>query len=117
MTEPRLVKCRKLGKELPGLDRPPYKNELGKRLYEDVSKEAWAMWLKDSVKFINTYRVDLTSAEGQKFMFDQCEVYFGLKEGKLADTAFVDAGGTLSGTSTDTSTDERADEAKESEKR
>ena len=93
MTEPRLVKCRKLGKELPGLTRPPYKNELGKRLYEEVSKDAWAMWLKDSVKFINTYRVDLTSAEGQKFMFDQCEVYLGFKEGKLADTAFVPAQG------------------------
>ncbi|GAC1540876.1 MAG: oxidative damage protection protein [Polyangiales bacterium] len=96
MTEPRLVKCRKLGKELPGLSRPPYKNELGKRLYEEVSKEAWDMWLKDSVKFINTYRVDLTSAEGQKFMFDQCEVYFGMKEGKLADTAFVPAEGVAS---------------------
>jgi len=93
MTEPRLVKCRKLGKELPGLTRQPYKNELGKRLYEEVSKEAWDMWLKDSVKFINTYRVDLTTTEGQKFMFDQCEVYFGMKEGKLADTAYVPAEG------------------------
>jgi len=91
MTEPRLVKCRKLGKELPGLSKPPYKNELGKRLYEEVSKEAWDMWIKDSVKFINTYRVDLTSPEGQKFMFDQCELYFGMKEGKMADTAFVPA--------------------------
>ena len=93
MTETRMVKCRKLGKELPGLSRPPYKNELGKRLYEEVSKEAWDMWLKDSVKFINTYKVDLTAPEGQKFMFDQCEVYFGMKEGKLADTAFVPAEG------------------------
>ncbi len=93
MTEPRMVKCRKLGKELPGLSRQPYKNELGKRLYEEVSQEAWNMWLKDSVKFINTYRVDLTSAEGQKFMFEQCEVYFGLKEGQLAETAFVPAEG------------------------
>jgi len=93
MTESRMVKCRKLGKELPGLTRQPYKNDLGKRIYEEVSQEAWNMWLKDSVKFINTYRVDLTSAEGQKFMFDQCEVYFGLKEGKLADTAFVPAEG------------------------
>ena len=49
------------------------------------------MWIKDSVKFINTYRVDLTSPEGQKFMFDQAEVYFGFKDGKLADTAFVPA--------------------------
>lgn len=92
MTE-RLVKCRKLGKELPGLSKPPYKNELGKRIYEEVSKEAWDMWIKDSVKFINTYRVDLTSAQGQKFMFDQCEIYFGMKEGKMADTAFVPAEG------------------------
>jgi len=89
MTEPRLVKCIKLGKELPGLPRPPYKNELGKRIYEEVSKEAWDAWIKDSVKFINTYRVDLTTTAGQKFMFDQCEIYFGMKEGAAAETAFV----------------------------
>ena len=89
MSETRLVKCRKLGKELPGLSKPPYRNELGQRIYDEVSKEAWDMWIRDSVKYINTYRVDLTSAEGQKFMFDQAEVYFGFKEGKLADTAFV----------------------------
>ena len=85
----RIVHCKKLDKDLPGLERPPYKNELGKRIFEEVSKEAWDMWLKDSVKYINTYRVDLASAEGQKFMFDQAEVYFGFKDGKLADTAFV----------------------------
>lgn len=89
MSEQRLVMCKKLGKELPGLSRPPYKNELGKRIYDEISKEAWDAWIKDSVKYINTYRVDLTSAEGQKFMFEQCEIYFGYKEGKAADTAFV----------------------------
>ena len=97
MSEQRIVHCKKLGKDLPGLPKPPYKNELGKRIYEEVSQEAWAMWVKDSVKFINTYRVDLTTAQGQKFMFDQAEVYFGFKDGKMADTAFVpgsdDAGG------------------------
>src|SRR5690606_17148182 len=92
MSETRLVKCKKLGKELPGLPKPPYKNELGKRIYDEVSKEAWDMWIRDSVKYINTYRVDLTSPEGQKFMFDQAEVYFGFKDGKLADTAYVPAG-------------------------
>ena len=91
MSEQRLVMCKKLGKELPGLSRPPYKNELGQRIYDEISKEAWDAWLKDSVKFINTYRVDLTSAEGQKFMFEQCEIYFGYKDGKAADTAFVPA--------------------------
>ena len=85
----RIVHCKKLDKDLPGLDRPPYKNDLGKQIYESVSKEAWGMWLKDSVKYINTYRLDLASPEGQKFMLKQAAVYFGFEEGELADTAFV----------------------------
>ena len=89
MSEERIVHCKKLGKDLPGLKRPPYKNELGKRIFEEISKEAWDMWVRDSVKYINTYRVDLTSPEGQKFMFDQCAIYFGFAEGDLAETAFV----------------------------
>jgi Fe-S cluster biosynthesis and repair protein YggX len=88
----RIVHCRLLQKDLPGLDRPPYKNELGKKLYDEVSKEAWAQWLKDSVKYINTYRVDLASQEGQKFMLEQCAKYFGYEDGGLAPTAFVPKG-------------------------
>ena len=90
----RIVHCKKLDKDLPGLERPPYKNELGKRIFEEVSKEAWDMWLKDSVKYINTYRVDLASPEGQKFMLKQCAVYFGFEKGDLAETAFVPKEGT-----------------------
>jgi len=89
----RIVHCKKLGKDLPGLARPPYKNELGQRVFNEVSKEAWDMWLKDSVKFINTYRLDLASPEGQKFMFKQCGIYFGFEDGELAQTAFVPAAG------------------------
>ena len=89
MTETRLVKCRKLGLELPGLARPPYRNELGKRIYEEISKQAWDQWVKESVRYVNTYRVDLTTPEGQKFMFDQAEVYFGFKDGALANTAYT----------------------------
>lgn len=91
MSEQRIVHCKKLGKDLPGLAKPPYKNDLGKRIFEEVSKEAWDMWIKDSVKFINTYRVDLTSADGQKFMFKQCAIYFGFEDGEMAQTAFVPA--------------------------
>jgi Fe-S cluster biosynthesis and repair protein YggX len=92
MSEERIVHCHKLGKDLPGLARPPYKNDLGKRIYEEISKEAWDGWVKDSVKYINTYRIDLSSPEGQKFMFKQAAVYFGFEEGDLAPTAFVPAG-------------------------
>ncbi len=91
MSEPRIVHCRKLGKDLPGLTRQPYKNDLGKRIFEEISKEAWDGWVKDSVKFVNTYRVDLTSPEGQKFMMKQCAIYFGFEDGALAETAFVPA--------------------------
>ena len=88
----RMVQCRKLGKELPGLSRAPYRNDLGKRIFEEVSKEAWDMWLRDSVKYINTYKVDLASPEGQKFMFKQCSIYFGFEDGEMVQTAFVPAG-------------------------
>jgi Fe-S cluster biosynthesis and repair protein YggX len=85
----RVVHCRLLKKELPGLERPPFKNELGQRIFEQVSKEGWQQWLKDSVRFINTYRVDLATSEGQKFMLKQCAVYFSLEEGELAQTAWT----------------------------
>ena len=79
------------------MDRQPYKNELGRRIYEEVSKEGWQQWLKDSVKFINTYRVDLASSEGQKFMAKQCAIYFGYEQGEAAQTAFVPAAGDSAG--------------------
>jgi Fe-S cluster biosynthesis and repair protein YggX len=85
----RTVHCRLLKQDLPGLDRPPYRNELGQRLYDEVSKEGWQQWLKDSVKFINTYRVDLASPEGQKFMLKQCAIYFGYEGGEAAQTAWT----------------------------
>jgi Fe-S cluster biosynthesis and repair protein YggX len=85
----RIVHCRLLKKDLPGLDRPPFRNDLGKRLFEQVSKEAWQQWLKDSVRFINTYRVDLVTPEGQSFMLKQCAIYFGFEEGELAQTAWT----------------------------
>jgi Fe-S cluster biosynthesis and repair protein YggX len=101
MSEPRIVHCRKLGKDLPGLPKPPYKNELGKKIYDEVSKEAWDQWLKDSVKYINTYRLDLASPEGQKFMLKQASIYFGFEEGNLADTAYVPAAGGGAGSDSD----------------
>jgi Fe-S cluster biosynthesis and repair protein YggX len=85
----RIVHCRLLKEDLPGLDRPPYRNELGRRIFEEVSKQAWQQWLKDSVRFINTYRVDLVTPEGQSFMLKQCAIYFGYEQGELAQTAWT----------------------------
>ena len=51
--------------------------------------DAWRMWLQDSVKFVNTYRLDLTTKDAQAFMRKQMEVYFGFAEGDMADTAWT----------------------------
>lgn len=85
----RMVMCRMLKKELPGLKRPPFKNALGQRLFEDVSQEAWKTWLQESVRLINTYRIDLADPSGQEFLFKQTAIYFGYEEGDLAATAWV----------------------------
>ncbi len=76
MTGPRMVQCVKLGREAEGLDRPPFKNELGQRLYENISKEAWKGWLSHSTMLINEYRVDLLSKQGTEFLLKECEKYF-----------------------------------------
>lgn len=86
---PRMVQCKKLGKELPAMPFKPFDTELGQRIYNEVSMEAWQMWLKDSVKYVNTYRLDLASPEAQAFLAKQMSIYFGFEEGDLAQTAWV----------------------------
>ena len=80
----RLVQCKKLQKELPGLAKPPFPNALGQEIFENISKEAWDLWLKESVRYINTYHVDLSSKQGQEFLVKQLRVWLGLEEGALA---------------------------------
>ena len=72
----RMVQCVKLGREAEGLDRPPFPNELGKRIFESVSKEGWKLWIAHSTMLINEYRVDLASKQGTEFLLKQCEAFF-----------------------------------------
>lgn len=75
----RMVQCVKLGKEAEGLERQPYPGELGKRIFENVSKEAWQMWLRQQTMLINEYRLspinpkhrELLESEMEKFLFGQ----------------------------------------------
>ena len=61
----RIVHCIKLGTEAEGLDRPPYPGELGKRIYEGVSKQAWADWLKHQTMLVNENRLNLADARAR----------------------------------------------------
>ena len=62
----RMVKCVKFGETLPGLEEPPYSGELGQRIFESVSKEAWLAWRDHSKMLVNEFRLDLTRKEHQK---------------------------------------------------
>jgi len=72
----RMVNCVKLGREAEGLDRPPYPGELGARLYQSVSKEAWADWIKYQTMLINENRLNLMDARARKYLAEQMEKYF-----------------------------------------
>ena len=76
MPEQRIVHCIKLKKDLPGLDRPPILGEVGQKVYESVSKEAFKMFLEYFKMIMNEYRLDLNSPQSDKIFEDQMKEYF-----------------------------------------
>ncbi len=72
----RMVHCVKLGRDLEGLDRPPYPGELGKRIYENVSKEAWQGWIRYQTMLVNENRLNLADPMARKYLAEQMESYF-----------------------------------------
>ena len=72
----RTVQCIKLNKEAEGLDFPPYPGELGKRIYESVSKEAWAAWLKQQTMLINHYGLNVMEPQARTFLTRNMEAFF-----------------------------------------
>jgi Fe-S cluster biosynthesis and repair protein YggX len=72
----RTVKCVKLGRELPGLDEPPWAGELGQRIYENVSQDAWKLWLDYLRMLINEYRLNPSTKEAQELIAGQMEKFF-----------------------------------------
>ena len=74
----RMVFCAKLQKELPGLDEVPWPGELGKRIYDTVSAEAWNMWEERMRMILNEYRLMPWQKEAQELMARQmAEFFFG----------------------------------------
>jgi Fe-S cluster biosynthesis and repair protein YggX len=84
----RTVFCVKLGREAPGLDKPPLKGPVGQKVFETISAEAWRKWLEHSKMLINEYRLDVTSEQGQQVWFSELEKYF-YGEGSSAPPDFV----------------------------
>ena len=84
----RTVQCVLLKKEADGLDFSPYPGELGKRIYEQVSKEAWQQWLKHQTMLVNENRLNLADARARQYLARQMERYF-FGEGVDQPTGYV----------------------------
>ncbi|SFZ76107.1 oxidative damage protection protein [Chitinimonas taiwanensis] len=72
----RMVNCIKLGREAEGLDFPPLPGELGKKLFDSVSKEAWAAWVKHQTMLINENRLNLADSRARQYLSQQLQNYF-----------------------------------------
>ena len=84
----RTVNCIKLEKEAEGLQMAPYPGELGQRIFENVSKEAWSMWLQHQTMLINEYRLTPIEPKDRKFLEGEMEKYF-FGEGSQVPDEFV----------------------------
>ena len=71
-----MVYCVKLQRELPGLDEPPFDTELGQRIYNQVSAEAWRVWGEHCKMILNEYRLNPANRQDQEVIVKHMEEYF-----------------------------------------
>ena len=75
----RMVNCRKLGREAEGLKIPPYPGELGQKIFQNISKEAWDLWTKQQTMLINEYRLSPADPKTRKMILEEMEKFlFGI---------------------------------------
>lgn len=72
----RTVNCVRLKTEAEGLDFAPIPGALGQRVFENVSKEGWAQWLKHQTMLINENRLSMLDVRARQYLLKQCEAFF-----------------------------------------
>ena len=72
----RMVQCVKLGREAEGLAHPTWPGDLGQRIFDQVSSEAWQDWLRQQTILINEYKLNPLDREHKKYLASQMEAYF-----------------------------------------
>ncbi|AWB32626.1 oxidative damage protection protein [Orrella marina] len=71
----RMVQCIKLKKEAEGLDYPPYPGEIGTRIWQSISREAWQQWVDIQTRLVNENRLNLADARARKYLKEQMEQF------------------------------------------
>lgn len=83
----RTVQCAKFGEEMEGLDAPPFPGDVGQKIYERVSKQAWEMWRDDiQMKVLNEYRLNMGDPKDYNLLVEQMLAFLNLKEGEILET-------------------------------
>ena len=82
------VFCVKLKRDLPGLDEPPFDTDLGHKIYENVSRDAWGMWSEHCKMLLNEYRLNPANKQDQELIVKQMDQYF-FGEGAALPTNYV----------------------------
>jgi Fe-S cluster biosynthesis and repair protein YggX len=72
---PRTIFCSYLQRDAEGLDRVPYPGELGQRIYENISKEAWQQWVRHQTMLLNEYRLSPIDPKARKFLVEEMEKF------------------------------------------
>lgn len=81
----RIIECVKLKKQAEGLARPPYPGALGQRIYDQISEEAWQMWLEHQTMLINELRLSMLDPKAREFLRTEMEKFlFGSGSDKPA---------------------------------
>lgn len=84
----RIVFCMKLQKEAEGLGFAPYPGELGRKIYENISKEAWSQWLAHQTMLINENRLSPLDPKARKYLEGEMEKFlFG--DGSAAPAGYI----------------------------
>lgn len=82
----RLIRCVKFGKELPGLEKPPFPGEIGQKIFDSVSEEAWKLWNEDmQIKVLNEYRLNMADPKDYETLVNQMLLFLNLEVGSVAE--------------------------------
>lgn len=71
----RLIYCTKLGKEAEGLPKPPLPGELGQKIYQQISQEAWLAWVSHQTMLINEHRLSMADPKARAFLLEEMQKF------------------------------------------
>lgn len=74
----RTVFCEKLKQEEPGLSEPPFPGELGEKIFQHISQQAWSMWIQHQTMLINEYRLSTLDPKARQFLREEMKKFLGL---------------------------------------